>query len=215
MMCRTKWLVAAFLIVLGGDRLVSANPPARPSAAMLVASAQAHAKAKDYDRAIAECTQAIRIDPNCGEAYAWRGACYLEKRVINKAIADYTFALRCAPNLTWARCGRAEAYRRRGETARALADLEQVLREDPNNKQAQYNRCVVYFMNLRDYDRVIAESSEGIRLHPKDATWYALRSAAYLAKGETTNSLKDGTTAASLKPEYFHLWSSFRKPHSL
>lgn len=213
MMDRAKWLAVAFLIVLGGNRIDSADPPARPSAAAHVARAEAYAKAKDYDRAIAECTAAIRIDPKCGEAYAWRGVCYLQKRVGNKAIADYTLALRHTPNLTWARCDRGEAYRRRGETARALADLEQALREDPSNKQARYNRCIVYLMNLRDYGRVIAESSERIQRHPKDATWYALRGAAYLAKGETAKGLRDGTTAASLRPEFFHL-RCFQNPNS-
>lgn len=81
MMDRTKWLLVAFLIVLGNNRLISADSPALPTAAGHVARAEAYAKAKDYDRAIAQCTEAIRIDPKCGEAYAWRGGSYLGKRV--------------------------------------------------------------------------------------------------------------------------------------
>lgn len=215
MLDRTKGLLlTGFFIVLGGSRIASADSPARPSAAVHVARAEAHAKAKDYDRAIAECTEAIRIDPKCGEAYAWRGGSYLGKRVNSKAIADYTLALRYAPKLTWARCGRGEAYRRRGESARALADLEEALRNDPQNEQAHYNRCLVYLMNLRDCERAIAESSERIRRHPKEAMWYMLRSVAYLAKGETAKSLKDGTTAVSLNPGNVHLHGT-RQSNSL
>lgn len=68
-------------------------------------------------------------------------------------------------------------------------------------------------MNLRDCDRAIAQASERIQRHPKEANWYALQGAAYLAKGETTNGLRDGSTAASLKPEYFHV-RSFHQPNS-
>jgi tetratricopeptide (TPR) repeat protein len=183
------------------------------NAAIYVARARANAQTKDDDRAIADCTAAIRLDPNYAEAYAERGICYLEKRVTNKAIADYSLALRHNPYLTWARCGRGEAYRRRGESARALADLEEALRNDPGNEQVHYNRCFVYLLNLRDCDRVIAESSERIQSHPKDAMWYAIRGMAYMAKGETTKGLRDWTTAASLKPRFFHFCSS-HKPHS-
>jgi tetratricopeptide (TPR) repeat protein len=184
------------------------------NAALHVARARAYVQTKDYDRAIADCTAAIRLDPNYGEAYAERGICYLEKRVTNKAIADFSLALRHNPYLTWARCGRGEAYRRRGESARALADLEEALRNDPGNEQALFNRCFVYLLNLHDCDRVIAESSERIQSHLKDAMWYAIRGMAYIVKGETTKGLRDGTTAASLKPGYLHLCCS-HNPHSL
>ncbi len=184
------------------------------SAAIHVARARAYGQAQDYDRAITDCTQAIRIDPGYGEAYAWRGTSYLKKRVLNKAIADYSLALRHAPFLAWARCDRADAYRRRGEPARALADLGEVLRDDPENEQALFNRCTVYLLNLHDFDRVIAESSEGIRRNPREPIWYMLRGQAYLMNEETTKALRDWTTAGRLKPGSLHLYCR-RKNHSL
>lgn len=281
-MCRAKWLLAALLVVLSGNRIAFANPPACPklpqlwhgalclvagqyertiaicdkvlhgepdnrcayvlrgyahlykknedlpaiadfnealrrgpnNAALHVVRARAYQNAKDYDRAIADCTEGIQIDPSYAEAYAWRAGCYMAKRVMDKTVADYSIALRYAPFLAWARCGRAYAYMLKNEPARALADLEAVLRTDPGNRQAHLTRCSVYLFNLHDWDRVIAESSERIQRHPEDAAWYVQRSVAYLAKGEKTKGLRDGTTAASLKPGYFHLHSS-HKAHSL
>jgi tetratricopeptide (TPR) repeat protein len=184
------------------------------NAVLHVARAQAYEPAKDYDSAIADCTQAIRIDPSHGRAYAWRAGCYLEKRITNKALADYTLALRHAPYLAWARCGRAECCRRRGEPARALADLEEVLRGDPENELARSNRCIAYLNNLHDFDRVIAESSEFIRLFPRDPKWYMMRSMAYLAKGEGGKGSRDWASAVALKPGHLRL-RCYHKPHSI
>lgn len=41
------------------------------------------------DRAIADCTEAIRLDPNNGWAYIWRGFLYRKKGDIEKAMHDY------------------------------------------------------------------------------------------------------------------------------
>jgi tetratricopeptide (TPR) repeat protein len=52
----------------------------------------------DYDRAIADSTQALRLDPNFANAYSNRGNAYLRKRDYDRAIADYEAALRINPN---------------------------------------------------------------------------------------------------------------------
>ena len=51
-----------------------------------------------YDRAIADYTEALRIDSNHAEACFWRGVAYKNKGDYDRAIADYTAALRIDPN---------------------------------------------------------------------------------------------------------------------
>ncbi|MDR1837380.1 MAG: tetratricopeptide repeat protein [Treponema sp.] len=51
-----------------------------------------------FDEAIAELTQAIRLDPNLAEAYYNRGNAYHLKGDYDRAIADYEAALRIDPN---------------------------------------------------------------------------------------------------------------------
>jgi tetratricopeptide (TPR) repeat protein len=165
-----------------------------------VAGARAYRMAEDYDRAIADCTEAIRIDRTSGDAYGLRGEIYFLKKVMGKAIADYSAALRIDPRLSWARSGRGAAYLWRGGPARALADLEEVLRQDPHDESARRLRCFVYLFGHRDFDRVIADASEFIRLDPKESFWYSVRSLAHLAKGETAKGLIDAAAAVRLNP---------------
>ena len=51
------------------------------------------------DAALADLTEAIRLNPNDANAYNLRGVVYLEKRDTERAIADYTEAIRLDPNL--------------------------------------------------------------------------------------------------------------------
>jgi len=52
----------------------------------------------DYDRAIADYTQAIKLNPNYSEAYNNRGVVYQDKGNKSLAIADYRTAVRLDPN---------------------------------------------------------------------------------------------------------------------
>jgi len=58
----------------------------------------AYAEKADYDRAIADYTEAIRLDPKLAEAYCSRGAAYGRgKSEYDKAIDDLTEAIRLNP----------------------------------------------------------------------------------------------------------------------
>ena len=51
----------------------------------------------EYDRAISDFTEAIRLDPKLASAYYNRGIAYENKGEHDKAIADYTEAIRLEP----------------------------------------------------------------------------------------------------------------------
>ena len=55
---------------------------------------------KEYDKAIADYTEAIRLEPAQPAAYFNRGNARLEKKEYDKAIADYTEAIRLEPAAT-------------------------------------------------------------------------------------------------------------------
>ena len=50
----------------------------------------------EYDRAIADYTEAIKLDHGRAEDYRFRGFAWLSKQQHDKAIADYTEAIRLA-----------------------------------------------------------------------------------------------------------------------
>src|SRR5207248_11488514 len=57
----------------------------------------AHAEKKEYDRAIAEFTEALRLDPKHAKAYFQRGLAHTDKGEYDEAVADTAEAIRIDP----------------------------------------------------------------------------------------------------------------------
>ncbi|MDR1252107.1 MAG: tetratricopeptide repeat protein [Treponema sp.] len=187
----------------------SPQPAARPSPAPAVTSnakayndsGNAYYDKGDYDRAIADYTQAIRLDPNFAEAYFNRGDAFDEKGDYDTAIADYTQAIRLDPNYTRAYYYRGISYDNKKDYDRAIADYTQAIRLDPNYTAAYNNRGVAYY-NKEDYDRAIADYTQAIRLDPNYAKAYFNRGDAFDEKGDYDTAIADYTQAIRLDPNY-------------
>ena len=81
-------------------------------------------KKGDYNKAIADCTEAIRLNPQLAEAYAGRGCAYVEKGDHDKAISDFTEAIHLNPKHVNAYYNnRGIAYQRKGEKDKAEEDF--------------------------------------------------------------------------------------------
>ena len=59
----------------------------------------AYFEKEEYDKAIAEFSRAIELDPNYAEAYYKRGVAYLRKDKYDEAIADLTKAIELDPRI--------------------------------------------------------------------------------------------------------------------
>ena len=82
----------------------------------------AHRSKGEIDRAIADLTEAIRLDPKYAIAYSNRGLAYSDKDENDRGIADLTEAIRLNPKFAKAYNNRGFAYQRKGENDRAIAD---------------------------------------------------------------------------------------------
>jgi tetratricopeptide (TPR) repeat protein len=82
----------------------------------------------DYDRAIADYNQAIRLDPNYVGAYVNRSWYYIQKGEYDKALADCNQALRLNPNNREAYYVRGLAYKAKGNQAQADRDFVEAKR---------------------------------------------------------------------------------------
>ncbi len=71
----------------------------------------AHYYLQQYDKAIADYTEALRLNPQYANAYYNRGNVYYVLKQYDKALADYDQALRLNPNHSDAQKWRQEAYR--------------------------------------------------------------------------------------------------------
>jgi tetratricopeptide (TPR) repeat protein len=78
---------------------------------------------KDYDKAISDYSEAIRLSPNDATAYNRRGVAYYDTNDYDKSISDYSEAIRLDPNYGQAYDNRGITYRRQGKDAQAQADF--------------------------------------------------------------------------------------------
>jgi len=92
---------------------------------------------KNYDRAITEFTEAIRLNPNYELAYYYRAETYVLKNDYDKALADFDQAIRLSPNDDDNFSERGYVYILKNDYDRAIADFNQALRINPDNEDAK------------------------------------------------------------------------------
>jgi tetratricopeptide (TPR) repeat protein len=117
------------------------------------------------NKAIADYTQALKLDPNLAAAYYERGGSYWLIGDYDRAIKDFNTALRLNPNYAAAYNNRGDAYAGKGDYDRAIADYSAALRIDPNDAISYYNRGSAYY-SKRMYDQAIADYSAALRINP-------------------------------------------------
>jgi tetratricopeptide (TPR) repeat protein len=153
-----------------------------------------------YDRAIADYSSAIKIDPNDAKAYRSRGIAYNSKGDFDRAIADFNQAIKIDPNYASAYNSRGIAYDDKGDYDRAIADYSSAIKIDPNYASAYYNRGLAYMMSKGDFDRAVADCTSAIKINPNYADAYNARGFAYRKKGDYDRAIADCTSAIKIDP---------------
>jgi tetratricopeptide (TPR) repeat protein len=154
----------------------------------------------DYDRAIKDSSEAIRLQP---EVAAWRiirGQVWEDKKDYAKALVDYDEAIRLDPKSPWAFGTRGEIWSEKEEYAKALADFDEAIRLDPEDAEAFSARGYVW-LNKGDFDKALADFDEAIHLDPKDARAFGQRGYIWSVKREYDKAVADLTEAARLDPK--------------
>jgi carboxyl-terminal processing protease len=150
----------------------------------------AYHQKNDFDRAIADYSEAIRLDPKYALAFGNRGSTYDDKKEFDRAIADYNEAIRLNPKYAVAFNNRGVAHRNKKEFDRAIADYSEAIRLDPKYALAFNNRGLVHY-GKKEFDRAIADYSEAIRLNPKYAEAINNRTLAEREKNDPNRTITD------------------------
>ncbi len=152
--------------------------------------ADEYMRQRDAKRAIADYTEAIRINPNSAVSFYSRGVAYIRLDRLDEALADCNEAIRLQPEYYPAYMGRAECFLKKGDVERAIEDDTEAIRIQPNNASAFRGRGQLYSQQ-RSHDRAIADFTEAIRLEPDNPQSYALRAKEYRAISENANAARD------------------------
>ncbi|MCH8196992.1 MAG: tetratricopeptide repeat protein [Proteobacteria bacterium] len=127
----------------------------------------AYGRKRQYDRAIQDYTEAIRLKPDYARAFNNRGLSYGRKRQYDRAIRDFTEAIRLRPDYTSAYYKRGLAYGRKRQYDRAIQDYTEAIRLKPNYASAYGGRGYAK-VQLGKRDKAIADFRKAIELRPGD-----------------------------------------------
>ena len=176
---------------------------------------------RDYDRAIQDFNEALRLSPNYAYAFRDRGLAYYAKRDYDHAIQDFNEVIRLAPNYASAYYNRGNAYGNRGNAYdnnsdyghaiqdynEAIQDYNEAIHLNPSYALAYHGRGIVYDRrglehdNPDDYDHAIQDYNEAIRLGLNGAGVYQYRGLAYAHGGDYDRAIQDLGEAIRLNPK--------------
>jgi tetratricopeptide (TPR) repeat protein len=181
--------------------------------------------AGDGDLAIADFTEAIRLNPRYAMSYNNRGVARCGKGDRDGAITDLSEAIRIDPKYADAYFDRAAVWTRKGELNRAIADYTEAIRNNPKYQNAYAGRARAY-ERKGDFQRAQADRGEGVFLaaveyaqqgnfdkaaecltgainyNPKNARAYYQRGLIREKKGEVKEAAADFAEAARLDASY-------------
>lgn len=99
----------------------------------------------EYDKAMDDFDEALRINPEHADAYNGRGFTYAELGNLDQALADLTTAIELDPEDASFYSNRGVLYRRRGDNEEALADYTRAIELNPTRPGPYLNMGNLYF----------------------------------------------------------------------
>ena len=173
------------------------------SAEQKIARGAKSAMKGQFDRAIADFDEAIRLNPSA-DAFYNRANAYAELGQYDRAIADFDKAIRLNPKSAAAIEKRAAVIAiksgRGGEQTGAIADVDEATRLNAKDAGTLADRANAYYTK-GDYDRAIADYDALIRLNPRDADALRNRGDAYRNKGNYDRAIADFDEVIRLNPK--------------
>jgi tetratricopeptide (TPR) repeat protein len=170
------------------------------TAAELVARGKDHYASQDYNRAIADFDEAIRVDPKCAPAYLARGRAWARKHYRERELADCSKAIRLDPNNAAYWVARGESWSAQGQHVAAMADYDEALRLEPTNPSNWVARGNEWRRDIK-LDRAIADYTQAVQLDPKFIPAYLERGKTYKQRREFDRAIQEFTQLTQLDPQ--------------
>jgi tetratricopeptide (TPR) repeat protein len=160
----------------------------------------AYKNRQQYDRALADYSDALKLDPKYAHAYLNRGISFAGKGDSRSALADLTHAIQLDPGQKFAYFNRGLVYRAEGDYRAAIADYDAAIKRDADFADAYESRGFAYRLQ-GDIDRAIADYSEAIKRDSTLVAAYNDRGSAYRLKGDFDRAIADYAQAIQRDPK--------------
>jgi tetratricopeptide (TPR) repeat protein len=154
---------------------------------------------RDWDKAIADYSGAIKRNPKSEEALLGRGNARQDKGDLDGAIADFNSVIAINPKSADAFYNRGNARHLKGDQAGAVTDYTKAIEISPEWDSPYINRADDRRLQ-GDLQGAIADSSKAIELNGKEPYPYCTRGLALLELGKEAEAQKDFDRFVQLNP---------------
>lgn len=161
---------------------------------------QAHFFAGEKEKAIADYTRVVEIDPKDIDAYVSRGFVYKAKSDWANAIADMNRAIALAPKKGGLYGNRGMIYLAKGDIKNAIADLTKEHDLTPGMNEATFKErlCLTRAQGKVEFELAHADCSAAIKLVPDDTHAWEFRGYLHLRFAKLKEARADYDHALSL-----------------
>lgn len=154
----------------------------------------------DYEAALADFTECVRLKPESIDYRQWRARCYFAQQAFDLAIRDCEETLRLNPNATLSLYIRGRAWYELDAYETALADLSECVRLEPSNADNLYWRARCYEC-LDELVPAIQDLDEALLLRPGDPLYIFWRGRARYESEDYEAALADFNECVRLEPD--------------
>ncbi|NJK64592.1 MAG: tetratricopeptide repeat protein [Synechococcaceae cyanobacterium SM2_3_1] len=173
-----------------------------PSSHRLVRIADLQSLSTQWDDALHSYSKALRLDPNCVEAYLGRAQVYRSLQNYAAAAHDLGQVLKREPQRIKLYTERGFMQICQGNFHSAVADFSEVIRLSPS-VTAYFHRSLAQF-HQGNFVEALEDLNQVIALDPKGVNGYFVRGNTFYALGETGAALDDYEVARQLAPQEIH-----------
>jgi tetratricopeptide (TPR) repeat protein len=167
-------------------------------AGKIEASAPDATTATEWEKVVADSTEAIHLDPDSGKAYAVRGKARAALGQLREALKDLDEAVRRDPQTAVVYYQRAQvAVKFKVKDANPLKDVNEVIRLNPDFAPAHALQGLLYLRQGK-HDEAVRSCDRALALNPKLAPAYLYRGAARKARGQVREGEDDRQRALEL-----------------
>jgi tetratricopeptide (TPR) repeat protein len=175
--------------------------------------ANAYERKGEYDKAIADYSRLLQIDPKRANTLNSRGNAYREKGDYKRAIDDFSRSIGLNNNTSsvgdsldvgTTLANRCQARALAGDFAKALDDCNEAIKLEPNETVPRGSRGFVY-LKMAKFDEALSDFDAAVRLSPQRPFALYGRGIAKLRKGDDSGHA-DIAAAKAISPpidDYF------------